>query len=514
MEFMELFPSTNDYLCLKEYSDYKRYFENSLSPDHIEIQKKFFNKYNKVRLPNNDISKIFKYNIEKSLDSFNYNFHLMPLNHSDSVISYFAEMASGKSLYKFKTKKDFLLFIEKSHHFTIYINQAIINMKEGIKKKVVIPKRICKLLIEQIKDTIKSKSYRYTDIPKLLDYNITIQDILEPCLKNLLKFLVHEYYPNCCENIGLVFLPNGKKMYQHLVDSYTTLNNANIDKIHNYGLSEVNRIYQEMIKIKDQYKFKGSLKEFNKMINNKSEYKFKDSKELVNFYKNMQKYIQNTVFKEKFNIKISHQYLIKEVPKFNQKFAPAAYYMPGSLDKSRKGTFYINTNNIKEMNKLEAESLVLHEGNPGHHLQLTYLLDNNFPLFLKTIDLTAYEEGWALYCEQLGEYKDPLSYYGKLNMEMERAIRLVVDTGIHYYGWSFKKCFDFFKKYSLTQNESIKSELDRYIAIPGQALAYKMGEKIFKDLKRKNTKSEKDFHNKIITKGPLPLFILKKLKIN
>ena len=185
--------------------------------------------------------------------------------------------------------------------------------------------------------------------------------------------------------------------------------------------------------------------------------------------------------------------------------------MPGDLEGNRLGTFYINTRDITNHSKMEVESLSLHEGIPGHHLQLTYLYDNNFPIFLKTIDFTAYEEGWALYCESLGDYKDPLSYYGKLNAEMMRALRLIVDTGIHYYNWSFKKSFDLFKKYTFMKDSDIEAEIHRYIAIPGQALAYKIGEKVFLDLKNEKNLDEKSFHDLVLKNGPMPLNLLKNI---
>ena len=516
-EYIELFPSINDYLGLKEYSEFKRFFENSISPNHITYHIQFIKKYLKLLdiYKDNSINyKILRYNLLNTLDLYNYNLHLMPLNHTDSVISYFIELSSGNSIYKFSTKKDYIFFIEKSGYFVIYINQCIINMKDGINKKIVIPQRICKLLIEQIKEILKKKSYLKDKYPKdIPNYNTIIENNLVPILKKLLNFLVKEYYPKCNKKIGLSTIPYGKKIYQKLVDTYTTISNINIKDIHEYGINEVERIHSGMELIKNKLNFNGSLIQFNKSINNDKNNKFKNGKEVITTYKKMQNEIIENIYKSKFDINLSHIYLIKEVPKFNRKFAPSAYYMSGNIDGTRKGTFYINTGNLSEMNKMDVESLSLHEGIPGHHLQLTYLLDNNFPLFLKTMDFTAYEEGWALYCENLGEYKNPLSFYGKLNMEMLRAIRLVVDTGIHYYNWTFDKCFKYFKKYSSFLDEEIKSELHRYIAIPGQALAYKIGEKEFLKLRTKSKNNDKLFHNKVIKKGPLPLFLLKNIEI-
>ena len=510
-EYINLFPTLNDYLDLSKYAHLKRFYENSISEEHIKLQKIFFNNYkNKVKETNN-ISIIFNYNIKNLLEEFKYNFHLIPLNHTNNPISEFIEMASGNGLYKFNNKNDYIFFIEKTYHFSIYLNQCINNMKIGIKQNIVLPKCLCKLLIYQIKSIIKNKAYIKKNVPKGFEsYNNNVSQILEPILNNLLIFLSKEYLPKCRETLGISKLPNGKNMYKYLVRNYTTLKKIDILDIHNYGIEEVNRIYEEMHQIMNKVGFKGNIKEFNKKIHSDPDLKFKDAKELIKEHRKIQKIIFNTIYKEKFNIKISHNYDIKEVPEFNRKFAPEAYYIPCDIEKNRKGTFYINTNNIKNINKIELESLALHEGIPGHHLQLTYLLDNNFPMFLKTMSLTAYEEGWALYCELLGDYKNILSYYGKLDMEMMRAIRLVVDTGIHYYDWSYQKCLNYFKKYSFLSESIAKAELDRYIAIPGQALAYKIGERVFKELKKHTKESEKKFHDKLLKKGPLPLFLLTK----
>lgn len=508
-DYIKIFPTFNDYLSLSKYSNLKKYYENSISDDHIELQKKFLNSYkNKVK-ETNITSKIFNYNIKISLEELKYNFHLLPLNQSNNPISDFVEMASGHGLYKFKNENDYIFFVEKTYHFSIFLNQCISNMKKGISKNIVLSKHICKLLIDQIKSILKNKAYIKKEVPKKIhNYNKTIANILEPVLNDLLNFLSNEYLINCRNSLGLSGLPNGEKMYNFLVRYYTTLKKVDILDIHNYGISEVKRIYKEMHQIKNKLGFKGNIKDFNNKIHSDPKLKFKNATELIQEHLRIQKKIYNTVFKDKFDIKISHNYDIKKVPDFNKKFAPEAYYIPCDIEKKRKGTFYINTNNLKNLNKIEIESLALHEGIPGHHLQLTYLIDNNFPMFLKTMSLTAYEEGWALYCEQLGEYEELLSYYGKLDLEMMRAIRLVVDTGIHQYNWSYQKCVNYFKKYSFLNESIIKAELDRYIAIPGQALSYKIGERVFKELKIKTKKSEKDFHNMIIKKGPLPLFLL------
>jgi len=224
----------------------------------------------------------------------------------------------------------------------------------------------------------------------------------------------------------------------------------------------------------------------------------------------MQSKLNKFIMKKLFKKKISHDYLIEAVPKYNEKYAPSAYYVLGDLNKKRKGKFYINLGNLKTHNKIYVESLSLHEGNPGHHYQITYVNDSNLPLFIKIGSFTAYDEGWALYCENLGEYNDILSYYGKLNMEMLRALRLVIDTGIHYYEWSESRCLSFMKRYLFDDEKNILSEIHRYMANPGQALAYKIGELSIINLKKKYKGDIKNFHEEVLELGSIPLEILNK----
>ena len=188
-----------------------------------------------------------------------------------------------------------------------------------------------------------------------------------------------------------------------------------------------------------------------------------------------------------------------------------AYYINGDLVGNRDGIFYLNTRDVKHMLKSNCSALSKHEGIPGHHFHITYMNENKkIPLFIKTSNYTAFIEGWALYAENLGDYDD-IGYFGKLNSEMLRAIRLVVDTGIHYYNWDYKKCYNLFKKYSIFPDSEIEAEIYRYVAIPGQALSYKIGELTILSLRKKYMKKHnniKQFHKLVLENGQLPLEIL------
>ena len=508
-DLIHLFPTINDSFNIPKYKYLKSEYENNISSSHLKKQKIFYNKYlallNKKKTKNiND--KILEYKLKNYLEGLKYNFHLIPLNHQTNSISYFVEMATGDSLYNFENKDDYDSFILKTKNFIIWIDTAIDNMKSGIKKKYVLSKLLCKLLINQLVNIVKNKSYHNKKATK--KFNKELDELLTPKILELTIFLKKEYLPYCIQNNSTSALPNGKTIYRYLVKSNISRNDLTIKKIYNIGLSECKRINRLMNKIKIEYGFKGSLKQFNKYIKSIKKYKFKTRKNTLNYYRNLQKKINKTIMKPMFRSKISHDYLIKPVPEYNEKFSSGAYYLWGDLFKKRKGTFYLNLCNYKYSYKYDAEALTLHEGNPGHHYQITYVNDSKLPLFIKLGGFTAYEEGWALYCENLGEYKNRLSYYGKLNMEMLRAVRLVIDTSIHYYNWSEKKCLNFMQKYLFYDNKSMLSEIHRYMAIPAQALSYKIGELTILELKKKFKGSTEDFHQKILENGSLPLELL------
>ena len=512
-EYMLLFPTLNDYLDLDKYAYLKSKYENNISETHLELQQKLYTKYltkiNKIKNKSH-YDLVLKYILESYLEALNYDFHLIPLNHSDNIITYYVEMAEGNSLYKFNNNDDYIKFLEKTKEFLIWIDTSIDNMKLGIKKQIVLPKTITKLLINQLKDVVKSKSYHNPKVPKTLqiDFNREMDLLLLPKIKRMIVFLQNVYLPKCSEFLGLASLPNGKKMYRYLAKNYTTLDSITIKNIFNIGLKECNRVNKEMMIIIKEYGYT-DMSKFNKYLLSNKKFKYQNEQQVFSAYRKMQKDI-NKIMLSQFKDKISHNYLIKPVPKFNQKYAPSAYYMSGDISGKRKGVFYLNMNSKDSLNKMDIESLSLHEGNPGHHYQITYVMDNkDIPLFIKSSSFTGYDEGWGLYTENLGEYKDSLSYYGKLNMEILRSVRLVVDTGIHYYNWSIGKCLSFFQKYTSMSKDSILSEIHRYIACPGQALAYKIGELEILALKKKFKGNIKDFHHKIIKDGPMPLALLK-----
>ena len=513
-EELHLFPSNNEWLNLSQYKYLNNQLENIYDPSHIALQKKLYKKYlNKIR--NKKLKSIYdkclEYVCTINLVEHNYNFNLTPLNHQENLIEYYVESAAGNSVFVFKTKQNYHEFITKVSKLDCLVESIIKNMERGISLKYTLPKIIAIELESQFKSILSNKSYRNNNVKFELGYNYNdkLDDIFIPILEKLIKFIKF-YKKYCRQSIGMCKLPNGINEYSFLVRSQLTLKKVNIQEIHKYGIKEVKRIHQKMIEIKDKLEFKGSLKQFNKYLHQREDLKFNSSDEIIESYQKIYNQINKTIIKNQFNENVKEKCAIVKVPKYNEMFSSEAYYMPGDIDGQRKGKFYINMKDITDNNKIEVESLFLHEAVPGHHYQITYVNQNpKIPMFIKTLESCAYHEGWALYCELLGEYQTLESYYGKLVMEMVRALRLVVDTGIHYYGWSYQKTIDYYKKYSFNGDLQIKTQILRYIALPGQALCYKIGEKLILDLKKKYEGNIKQFHTKILEDGALPLWLLK-----
>lgn len=513
-EGFHLFPSENEMFNISKYSYLNNQLENSFDEEHIILQKKYYKKYlNLIRKKKAKslYDKCLEYICSINLSTHNYNIHLTPINHQENFIQHYVEFASGESVIIFKTKKNYHDFITKISKLGCVVNSMIKNMERGISLKYTLPKVIAQELETQFKSILKEKSYRNKNVKFDLgyDYNKRLDEIFIPILNKMIKFM--KFYKKYCRtSIGMFDLPNGINEYRFLVRSQLSLKKITIASIYKYGLKEVSRIHNEMITIKNKLNFDGNLRQFNKYIHNREDLQFKSGKEMINVYKDIYTDINKNVIKKLFDINVSEKCDIVEVPKSNEMFSSEAYYIPGDIDGNRKGKFYINTKDIKENNKIEVESLFLHEAVPGHHYHLTYVNKNpKIPMFIKLSNPCAYEEGWALYCERLGTYNSLESYYGRLVLEMIRAVRLVVDTGIHYYEWSYQKAYDYYEKYSFNGDLQIKTQILRYIALPGQALCYKMGEKIILDLKKQYNGDIKKFHTKILENGSIPLWLLK-----
>ncbi|MCP4459116.1 MAG: DUF885 domain-containing protein [Cytophagales bacterium] len=406
-------------------------------------------------------------------------------------------------------------------------------LEEAIQKDIMMPRNTLAQVPAQLKSLMsdnptESAFYsNFSDIPedtgvedpKQLQKQAqeTITEEVNPALEKFMKFIETQYIPNCRETYGLSELPNGEEWYNQRIKSYTTTNMTAIE-IHELGVSEVARINAEMLEIKDRVNFKGSLEEFNEFLRTDSQFYFDTPDELLKEYRDICKRVDAELVKL-FGHLPRLPYGVKAIPSYSEQTATTAYYNQGSIDNGIPGYFFANTYNLKSRPKWEMEALSIHEAVPGHHLQIAIAQElENVPVFRTNSTFTGFVEGWGLYSEslgpELGMYTDPYSKYGQLTYEMWRAIRLVVDTGIHAFGWSREEAIAYFTANSSKSEHDITVEIDRYIAWPGQALAYKIGELKIKELRKraKDTLGDefdiREFHDQVLGGGAVPLDIL------
>lgn len=416
------------------------------------------------------------------------------------------------------------------------VNQQIELLREGLKLKVTPVKFLIEKVPQQINDVIpenieNSPLYKaFLEMPSswpketreslLQQARIALQKDVYPALQKFQKFLLTKYIPECRTEISWSAMPKGNEWYAFLVRSSTTTDLKPAD-IHKLGLSEVERLQKEMEKIKDQVKYKGDVHDFHEFLKTSPQFFFEKSKDLLAAYREIAKRIDPEL-PRLFGRLPRLPYGIREIPSYKAAQAPTAYYVGGSALSGRAGYFEANTYDLNSRPKWEMEVLTLHEAVPGHHLQISLAQEiEDLPEFRKHESYTAFVEGWGLYAESLGAdlglYTDSYSKYGQLSYEMWRAVRLVVDTGIHSQSWSKDKALDYFMKHIPKTRLQAENEIDRYITWPGQALAYKIGQLKFLELRTK-AQSElgenfilRDFHDEVLRHGALPMGILEKL---
>jgi uncharacterized protein (DUF885 family) len=347
----------------------------------------------------------------------------------------------------------------------------------------------------------------------------TIKANVLPAFQRFRDFLQKEYVPASFESVGAWQVPNGAETYSYLVRSMTTTA-LTADQVHEIGLQEVKRIRAEMEKEKDRAGFKGTLEEFFHFLRTDPKFYAKNEDDLLEYTRALAKDVDPRLIKL-FRSFPRLPYGVQPVPREIAPGMPSAYAAPAAPDGSRPGYFYINTYKLETRPKYEITSLILHEAVPGHTFQGGIAIElKDLPKFRRYGGYSAYQEGWALYCESLGDelglYDDPFVRFGKLSNEMWRAVRLVVDTGMHQKHWTRQRAIDYFLANVATTEYNATSEVDRYISWPGQALAYKIGELKIKELRQRATKELgtsfdlREFHDALLLNGPLPLTVLEK----
>ncbi|HAY3550748.1 DUF885 domain-containing protein [Elizabethkingia meningoseptica] len=474
--------------------------------------------------------------LKTKVESYVYHPEYIPFTQFDGLPLTLPLLGSGKGTQPFKTEKDYDNWLKRIAQFPVWMDTAEQNFRTGIKNKFVLPKKLVVKMIPQMTaaeiitpDFSKNIFYGpVKDFPKDFSaeqkqkyiklFQEAIKDKIIPAYTKMGKFLKEEYMPHARDTDGYNALPNGKDIYAYYVKSWTTTSKTP-DEIHKTGLQEVARIRSEMEKVKNQVGYKGTLEEF--LVHVKTDPKampYKTTKEILDGFQGILTKITPKL-KTMFNVTPKTPFEIRQTEKFREATA-SAEYMQGTPDGKRPGIFYIPIPDPKKFNVTSGmESLFLHEAIPGHHYQVSLQQENTaLPKFMRFGWLGAYGEGWALYCESLGPefglYTDPYQKLGSLSDEMMRAVRLVVDTGLHTGQMTREEAIKYFLSNVAYDEAGATAEIERYMAIPGQALSYKTGALKIRELRSKYEKqlgakfNLASFHDEVLSQGCLPLSVL------
>lgn len=474
---------------------------------------------------------LFQKDVESDLERFRLRLQLLPLKHDDGI-QRSAELADQ---IDFQTVKDYEDWIARLEAFPAYMDQTIELLREGKSAGLMWSRQVMTRVPGQVDQQVveNAETSPFYSPFKTLSPNIAVADqarlrerardaiksSIVPSFKKLKVYLTQEYIPACYPEAGIWQMRGGDKIYSFLVRQHTTTSMTPAE-IHQKGLSEVARIRAEMEKIKTQVGFTGTLKDFFQYLRTDPKFFYKSPDDLLNAYRSNAKRIDPNLVKV-FRTLPRTPYGVIPIPDNIAPDTTTAYYNSPAADGTRPGYYYVNLYKPEVRPKWEMMALSLHESVPGHHLQLALQQElGNTPDFRKYGGYTAYVEGWGLYAESLGEdmglYGDPYDKFGQLTYEMWRAVRLVVDTGMHSMKWDRQKAIDFFKENAAKTDQDIVNEIDRYISDPGQALAYKIGELKLKELRARSKAALGDkfdlreFNDTVLLTGAVPLDILEK----
>lgn len=472
---------------------------------------------------------LFRRELENGIDGHQYKNYLMPMSQRGGVQS----LESTAETVRLATVEDYEDWLARMAGVEKIIEQTMKLQEEGRKSGYMPPK----ILMERIPDQIGSQLVEdpgnspffiaFAEMPDAI--NETDQERLRQMAKDLIdesivpayrrfsRYFNDTYLPASRDSIGASSLPNGEAFYEYRTQSFTTTS-MTPDEIHRLGLNEVKRIRGEMQLIIDELEFDGDFADFLHFLRTDSQFYYDTSEELFDGYLAVSKRIDPELVKL-FGRLPRIPYGLRPIPDNIAPDTTTAYYNQPAADGSRPGYYYVNLYRPEVRPKYEMEVLSVHEAVPGHHLQISLQMElEETPEFRKYIDFTAFTEGWGLYSEslgyELGLYKDPYSHFGALTYDMWRAVRLVVDTGMHYKGWTRQQAIDFFMSNAAKTETDIVNEIDRYISWPGQALAYKIGQLKMLELRRKcegalgDDFDIKAFHDEMLGAGALPMEIL------
>ena len=541
-QFLILFPLEATAFGDNRYNDQ---LQIDISPDFIAKESQFYTQtLERLRAVDRNAAsealklaaEILEYELNSRLEAIPFNFDRIPFNQFDGLPLSFGQMGSGAGSHPFKTVKDYDDWLKRIDSFEVWSSAAIERFREGMKDKYVLPKILIERMVPQLLDPtivcedpeqslfygpIKSmpKSFSDADRERLTAaYKVSIKEKVMPAYRRMGEFLRDEYLPAGRDSHGISELESGRLHYQYWVKRWTTTS-LTPDEIFEIGEAEVARIRNEMEAVRLQMNFQGSLMEFFQFLRTDPQFKpFKTPEEVIAAFAAIQSKMEPQLKKAFINTPKT-PFEIRRTEAFREKTA-SAEYMPGSADGSRPGIFYTPIPDATQFNVTSGmESLFLHEAIPGHHYQISLQQENEqLPKFARFLWYGAYGEGWALYCESMGKelglYTDPKQRIGALGDEMHRAIRLVVDVGMHWKGWTREQAIKYMMDNEPISEDGAVAEIERYMAFTAQALSYKIGQLKITELRKRCEDRLGDkfdlakFHDQVLKNGCMPLNIL------
>ncbi|GAA4891828.1 DUF885 domain-containing protein [Ferrimonas pelagia] len=538
-DLLELNPVQGTFVGRAEFNGR---FENNLSDQYLKARHQLNQGYLDalLRLDRQGLTAeerlsrdTLQYELELALVDETYPQRFLPMNQFYNRVITFVQLGSGESAQPFNRVEDYDNFIQRMGEFSLWIDSAIVRMEEGSRSDVVLPRVLVQRMIPQLQaqlDLVDQDSPFFAPLQQLPDalsqeerqaleqrYRQALAQTVFPALTQLKDYLADVYLAKSRGSDGWGGLPNGQAWYQHLANKHTTTR-LSVDEIHHLGLEEVARILTEMDRVRQQVGFAGDLSDFFAHLGSAPQFFFTEKSALISAYSDLRNQI-NRVLPAYFDVMPIADYEVRAVEAFRERSAAGASYQAPAPDGSRPGFFYVNTFNLKAQPKWGMTTLSLHEAAPGHHFQIAIKQElEGVPSFQRFGGYTAFEEGWALYAEHLGIemglFHDPYQYFGKLSDEMLRAMRLVVDTGLHAKGWSRQQAIQYMLDNSPLAESDVTAEVERYMAIPGQALSYKIGQLTIMRLRQEAETALGDrfelkaFHNQVLMSGSLPMAVL------
>ncbi len=459
--------------------------------------------------------------------------YLLPVDQMDSMASTFALFGSGAAAQPFRNAADYDHFLTRSGDFIVWVDTAIASMREGMRRGVTQPRAVILKVVPQLREIANpdpEKTVFWNAIRAMPEsvsaadreritarWRSTITSGIVPAYLRLADFIEKEYAPAARTSVGWSALPDGAEWYRHQIRKQTTTD-LTAEEIHALGLTEVARIRAEMEAVKRQVGFNGDLAAFFRYLQTDPKFYFTRSEDVLQGYVQLKQRI-DALLPKMFSDFPKAQYEVRAVEPFRAASAAGGSYQPPSADGKRPGIFYVNTYNLKAQPIFGMETLSLHEAAPGHHFQIAIQQElSELPRFRRFNGYVAYAEGWALYAESIGKelglFTDPYQWYGRLSDEMLRAMRLVVDTGLHAKGWSREQAIQYMTDNSSMVASDVEAEVERYIVWPGQALGYKVGQLRISAMRARAEAALgprfdiRAFHSQVLRDGALPLAVL------